>query len=56
MSLQARQLKNAGARLKQSLATAAAMNARLNQSEARYKGLVDAQGDAIFRRIRPTAG
>ena len=26
------------------------MNARLNQSEARYKGLVDAQGDAIFRR------
>ncbi|MEJ1967937.1 MAG: ATP-binding protein [Rhizomicrobium sp.] len=24
--------------------------ARLNQSEARYKGLVDAQGDAIFRR------
>ena len=29
---------------------AAAINARLNQSEARYKGLVDAQGDAIFRR------
>ena len=26
------------------------MNARLNQSEIRYKGLVDAQGDAIFRR------
>ena len=50
MSLQARQLKNAGARLQQSLATAAAMNARLNQSEARYKGLVDAQGDAILRR------
>src|SRR3569833_1080909 len=32
------------------LKTAAAINARLNQSEARYKGLVDAQGDAIFRR------
>ena len=29
---------------------AAAINARLNQSELRYKGLVDAQGDAIFRR------
>ena len=29
---------------------AAAMNARLYQSEIRYKGLVDAQGDAIFRR------
>ena len=29
---------------------AAAVNARLFQSEIRYKGLVDAQGDAIFRR------
>jgi PAS domain S-box-containing protein len=48
--IQARQLKSASARLQQSLATAAAMNARLNQSEARYKGLVDAQGDAILRR------
>ncbi|HXC57551.1 MAG TPA: response regulator [Rhizomicrobium sp.] len=47
---QAVQLKSAGARLEQSLAAAAAFNARLNQSEARYKGLVDAQGDAIFRR------
>ena len=37
-------------RLEASLRNAAAMNARLNQSEARYKGLVDAQGDAIFRR------
>jgi PAS domain S-box-containing protein len=27
-----------------------AANARLNASEARYKGLVDAQGDAILRR------
>ena len=37
-------------RLEASLKNAAAINARLNQSEARYKGLVDAQGDAIFRR------
>ena len=47
---QAAQLKSAGARLEQSLAAAAAFNARLNQSEARYRALVDAQGDAIFRR------
>ncbi len=47
---QAGQLRSAGTRLEQSLAAAAAFNARLNQSEARYKGLVDAQGDAIFRR------
>ena len=38
------------ARLENSLAAASAMNTRLNQSEIRYKGLVDAQGDAIFRR------
>ncbi len=47
---QTAQLKSAGSRLEQSLAAAAAFNARLNQSEARYKALVDAQGDAIFRR------
>ncbi|HEY0107616.1 MAG TPA: ATP-binding protein, partial [Rhizomicrobium sp.] len=47
---QAVQLKSAGTRLEQSLAAAAAFNARLNQSEARYKALVDAQGDAICRR------
>jgi PAS domain S-box-containing protein len=47
---QAAQLKSAGARLEQSLSAAAAFNARLNQSEQRYKGLVDAQGDAILRR------
>jgi PAS domain S-box-containing protein len=47
---QAAQLQAVAARLESSLAAAAAMNARLNQSEARYKGLVDAQGDAIFRR------
>jgi PAS domain S-box-containing protein len=48
--LQATQLKTASGRLEASLKNAAAINARLNQSEARYKGLVDAQGDAIFRR------
>jgi PAS domain S-box-containing protein len=47
---QTAQLKSASGRLEQSLAAAAAFNARLNQSEARYKALVDAQGDAIFRR------
>src|ERR1700722_9873778 len=43
-------LKLAATRLEASLRNAAAMNARLYQSELRYKGLVDAQGDAIFRR------
>ena len=37
-------------KLEQSLKTLSAMNMRLNESEARYKGLVDSQGDAIFRR------
>jgi PAS domain S-box-containing protein len=36
--------------LEESLTTVSAMNARLNESESRYKGLVDSQGDAIFRR------
>jgi PAS domain S-box-containing protein len=44
------ELRTSGARLEVSLRNAAAMNARLYQSEIRYKGLVDAQGDAIFRR------
>jgi PAS domain S-box-containing protein len=44
------ELKSSAARLEASLRNAAAMNARLYQSEIRYKGLVDAQGDAIFRR------
>ena len=44
------QLQAVRSHLQQSLATAAAMNARLNEREALYKGLVDAQGDAIFRR------
>ena len=47
---QAAQIKTVVTRLESSLAAAAAINVRLNQSEARYKGLVDAQGDAIFRR------
>ena len=47
---QAAQFKSVVERLEVSLAAADAMNARLNRSEARYKGLVDAQGDAIFRR------
>jgi PAS domain S-box-containing protein len=47
---QARQLLATAGRLQKSLQTAAAVNAQLNQSEIRYKGLVDAQGDAIFRR------
>ncbi len=42
--------RSVAARLETSLAAASAVNARLNQSEARYKGLVDAQGDAILRR------
>jgi PAS domain S-box-containing protein len=47
---QAQQLQANTIRLQNSLAAAAAMNAQLNRSEVRYKGLVDAQGDAIFRR------
>jgi PAS domain S-box-containing protein len=50
LSRQATQLKTIAGRLEASLKNAAAINGRLNQSEARYKGLVDAQGDAIFRR------
>jgi len=50
LSRQAAQLKTVAGRLEASLKNAAVINTRLNQSEARYKGLVDAQGDAIFRR------
>jgi PAS domain S-box-containing protein len=50
LTAQAAQLKIVAGRLEASLKNAATINARLNQSEARYKGLVDAQGDAIFRR------
>src|SRR6201999_4463076 len=50
LNRQAEQLQAVAGRLETSLAAAAAANAQLNQSETRYKGLVDAQGDAIFRR------
>ena len=50
LSHQATEFKTIAARLEAALKNAAAINARLNQSEVRYKGLVDAQGDAIFRR------
>jgi len=40
------ELKASGARLETSLRNAAAMNARLHQSEVRYKGLVDALTEA----------
>jgi len=50
LAAQAQQLRQFAGRLEASLRNAAAINARLNQSEIRYKGLVDAQGDAIFRR------
>jgi PAS domain S-box-containing protein len=47
---QTNQFKIIARRLEAALKNAAAINARLNRSESRYKGLVDAQGDAIFRR------
>ena len=47
---QAAELRTAAERLEDSLKTAAEINARLNESEVRYKGLVDSQGDPIFRR------
>jgi PAS domain S-box-containing protein len=43
-------LQSLAERLEDSLASLSAVNARLHQSEARYKSLVAAQGDAIFRR------
>ncbi len=44
------ELRLLATRLEASLATVSAMNARLHESEVRYKGLVDSQGDAIVRR------
>ena len=44
------ELRTLTAKLEASLSTVSAMNTRLNEGEARYKGLVDSQGDAIFRR------
>ena len=46
----AAELRAVTAKLEASLAAVSAMNARLHESETRYKGLVDAQGDAICRR------
>jgi len=43
-------LQSLAERLEDSLASLSVLNAQLHQSEARYKGLVDAQGDAILRR------
>lgn len=43
-------LRAVTAKLEASLTAMSAMNARLHESEVRYKGLVDAQGDAICRR------
>jgi len=43
-------LQSLAERLEDSLAALSVVNAQLHQSEARYKGLVDAQGDAILRR------
>ena len=50
LTRQADDMRAAAQRLENSLRNAAAANTRLHQSEIRYKGLVDAQGDAIFRR------
>ncbi|MEO7054311.1 MAG: PAS domain S-box protein, partial [Rhizomicrobium sp.] len=50
LTQQANEMRAAAQRLENSLRNAAAANTRLFQSEIRYKGLVDAQGDAIFRR------
>jgi PAS domain S-box-containing protein len=46
----AREFRLLAQKFEASLATVSAMNGRLHESEARYKGLVDAQGDAILRR------
>ena len=43
-------LQSLAEKLEDSLASLSAANARLHQGEARYRGLVDAQGDAILRR------
>ncbi|HEY4274396.1 MAG TPA: ATP-binding protein [Rhizomicrobium sp.] len=50
LTSQAVEMRAAAQRLENSLRNAATVNSRLYQSEIRYKGLVDAQGDAIFRR------
>ncbi len=50
LELKTTELNLLAEKLEQSLRTVSAINARLHESEVRYKGLVDAQGDAIFRR------
>ena len=50
MRRQARALKHAEERIDRSRDAAAAAAGLLSRSEARYKALVDSQGDAIFRR------
>jgi PAS domain S-box-containing protein len=47
---QAEQFRLLTEKLESSLAALSAINGRLHQSEVRFKGLVDSQGDAIFRR------
>jgi PAS domain S-box-containing protein len=50
MRRRAQEARNRAQSLETSLATLKAANERLAAGEARYKGLVDAQGDAILRR------
>ena len=50
LQLRTSELRSTTDKLEASLAAVSAMNDRLHQSEVRYKGLVDAQGDPIFRR------
>src|SRR6185312_10450396 len=45
LARQAAEMRAAAQRLENSLRNAATVNSRLYQSEIRYKGLVDAQGD-----------
>jgi len=47
---QAAELRTLTGKLEDSLRNLSAVNAQLNESEVRYKGLVDSQGDAIVRR------
>jgi PAS domain S-box-containing protein len=44
------ELRSLTEKLESSLATVSAINAQRHESEVRYKGLVDSQGDAIVRR------
>jgi PAS domain S-box-containing protein len=50
LETQTAELHSLTTQLEDSLKTVSAINARLHESEVRYKGLVDSQGDAIFRR------